>query len=601
MRIRQDVPVEETWNLQDLYSEPTLYDKDLGKLQLLTEELVAHKGYLTYSADGLYQMLQVQERLGKALERVAAYARLTFDSDMGNPQSKRLYEGLDNLLTSIGEKLSFIEPELLQMEPATFEAYLAEKPELKHFQWMMTKLFRQKAHILSTEEEEIMTRMGSLAGSFDKIFDDLTVNDIQYPTIEDDKGQPLVANEANYRKTLESQDRSLRQRYYDALLGTYSQYINTITSTLIGNTKYHVMAAKTRGYGSSLEKALSPGNIPTSVYDNLIATVGKSLQPLQDYLAFRQEVLGYETLHFYDLFVPLLEDHKASYTFEQAQAIVLEAVAPLGEDYQKTLKRAFDERWIDIYPNKGKATGAYAMGVYGVHPFSLLNFNGTLDDIFTLAHEMGHAMHSYYSDTHQPYVDASYSIFTAEVASTVNEYLLFHHLLSQAETPQEKVPLLSNHLDGIRSTLYRQTFFADFERTMHQMVEKDEPMVADRLCELYKGLYERYYGPLFTIDDSLTYEWARIPHFYRPFYVYQYATGISAAIALAKGVLENGEPAIIAYLDFLKSGGSKDPIDLLRHAGVDMSRPEPIKAAIADFQETLNQLRQAMVEMGKTK
>jgi len=597
MKLRSEVDVQATWNLTDLYKNHDEYLKDLEKVKAMAEELASHKGYLTYSAEGLYQLLSLNEELGILLEKVCAYARLNFDSDMGDPRNKDLYERLDYLLSNLGEKLSFIEPELLQMEESTFEQYLQEKPELNRYKWMMTKLFRQKDHVLSAAEEELLTRMGSIAGSFDKIYDDLTVNDFDYPTIKDDKGQDILANEANYRKALESEDRDFRARYYDALLGTYKSYINTVTSTLTGNTKYYVLAAKSRRYQSSLHQALAPNNIPIEVYDNLITTVRNNLKPLQDYLEFRKEVLGYNDLHFYDLFVPLIKGKSRSYTFEEARDIVLEAVKPLGEDYRKSMKRAFDERWIDIYPNKGKASGAYATGVYGVHPYSLLNFNGTLDDIFTLIHELGHAMHSYYSDSTQPYVDSSYSIFTAEVASTVNENLLFHYLLDRTEDPEEKIVLLSSHLDGIRSTLYRQAFFADFERMMHKMVEADEPMVPNVLCDKYKDLYAVYYGPGFTIDESLTYEWARIPHFYRPFYVYQYATGISAAISLAKGILNTGEPAVKAYLNFLRSGGSKDPIDLLRAAGVDMSKPQPIIDAVKDFQETLTALKATFKEI----
>lgn len=591
MKLRNEVDPKDTWDLSALYNNSKEFLADLEVIRGMADELAAQKGHWTKSADALYRLLSLNDRMGILAERVCSYARLNFDSDMGDPERKDLYERLDYLLNSIGEKLAFVEPELLQMEPETFREFIHEKPELDHYNWMMTKLFRQKAHVLSADQEELMTRMGSVAGSFDKIFDDLTVNDIVFPTIQDEEGKDLVANEANYRKALESKNRELRERYYKALLGTYENYINTITSTLAGNTKYHVLAAKSRKYPSSLHRALAPNNIPIEVYDNLITTLRQQLAPLQDYLKLRKDVLGCEDLHFYDLFVPLVQRKARSYTFAEAKDIVLAAVAPLGEEYQTNMRRAFDERWIDLYPNKGKATGAYATGVYGIHPYSLLNFTGTLDDLFTIIHELGHAMHSFYSDNNQPFVDAAYCIFTAEVASTVNENLLFHYMLDHSETSEERAELLSSHLDGIRSTLYRQSFFADFERTMHQLVEKDEPMIPQVLCAQYRALYALYYGPGFTIDDCLTFEWSRIPHFYRPFYVYQYATGISAAISLAKGILQDGPPSVKAYLNFLKSGGSKDPIDLLRGAGVDMSTPAPIIRAVQDFQETLDALK----------
>jgi oligoendopeptidase F len=596
MKLRSEVDPKDTWDLSELYTDSQRFLADLETIRGMADELAAGKGHLADSADSLFSLLSLNDRMGILAERVCAYARLNFDSDMGDPARKDLYERLDYLLSSIGEKLAFMEPELLKMELTDFQKFVEEKPELSLYGWMMTKLFRQKNHVLSAEQEELMTRMGSVAGSFDKIFDDLTVNDIVFPTIQDEDGKDLVANEANYRKALESKDRSLRERYYKALLGTYESYINTITSTLAGNTKYHVLAAKSRNYPSSLHRALAPNNIPIEVYDNLILTLRQQLKPLQDYLELRQKVLGYTDLHFYDLFVPLVQRKARSYTFSEAKDIVLAAVAPLGSEYQTNMRRAFDERWVDIYPNKGKATGAYATGVYGVHPYSLLNFTGTMDDLFTIIHELGHAMHSFYSDSSQPYVDASYCIFTAEVASTVNENLLFHYLLEHSETSEERAELLSQHLDGIRSTLYRQAFFADFERSMHQLVEKDEPMIPQVLCAQYRSLYELYYGDGFTVDECLTFEWSRIPHFYRPFYVYQYATGISAAISLAKGILQDGETAVGAYLNFLKSGGSKDPIDLLREAGVDMSTPLPILRAVQDFQETLDALKAELLD-----
>lgn len=597
MKTRGEIDPKDTWDLTDLYPDSEAYLADLAAIAKMADQLAGYKGQLASSAKTLVEALTLNDKMGVTVERAAAYARLGFDSDMGNPKSKDLYERLDYLFASLGEKLSFLEPELLEMDPKTFAAFKKEEPGLELYSWMMTKLFRQKEHVLSEREEELLTRMGTVAGSFDKIFDDLTVNDIVYPTIEGEDGKPLIANEANYRKALESGDRNLRERYYNALLGAYKQHINTITSTLAGNTRYHVLAAKSRGYVSSLEQALAPNNIPLSVYDNLISTLRQELTPLQDYLDFRRQILGYDKLHFYDLFVPLVKGKSREYTFEEAKDIVLEAVAPLGAEYQKTMSRAFSERWIDIYPNKGKGTGAYATGVYGKHPYCLLNFSGTLDDLSTIIHELGHAMHSFYSDTNQPFVNAAYCIFTAEVASTVNENLLFHYMLDKVKTPEEKADLLCGHLDGIRSTLYRQGFFADFERYAHQLVEADEPMVPQVLCEAYAKLYELYHGPDFVVDDALTYEWSRIPHFYRPFYVYQYATGISAAICLARGMLKEGEPKVKDYLNFLKSGGSNDPIELLKGAGVDLSTTAPIIAAVDDFRETLAELKKVMKDI----
>jgi oligoendopeptidase F len=588
------VDTRDTWNLTDLYPERQDCLASLDRIAQMTDELAGYKDRLTSSGQTLLEALELGDQMGILAERACAGARLTFDSDMGDPDAREMYARLEYLLSNMGEKLAYMEPELLRLPPAAFQAFQAETPGLSRYQWMMTKLFRQKEHVLSASEEELLNRMGVVGGNFDKIFDDLTVNDILFPTVDDPDGQPVVANEANYRKALESENRDFRRRFYDGLLGAYAQFANTITSILAGSVRYHTLAAKSRRYDSSLERAWAPDNIPVAVYDNLITTLRENLAPLREYLAFRQEALGYGELRFYDLFVPLVKGRRRDYTFAEARDIVMAAVAPLGKEYQATMSRAFSERWIDIYPNKGKATGAYATGVFDVHPYILLNFNGTQDDLFTLIHELGHAMHSHYSDTHQPFVDSSYCIFTAEVASTVNENLLFHYLLAQAQSREDRAYLLSSHLDSVRSTLYRQGFFADFERYMHRLAEADEPLVPQSLREAYRELYTLYYGPDFTVDDSLTYEWARIPHFYRPFYVYQYATGISAAICLARGILREGGERVTDYLRFLQSGGSGDPIDLLARAGVDLSTTAPIQAAVADFAETLAALKEAM-------
>lgn len=342
--------------------------------------------------------------------------------------------------------------------------------------------------------------------------------------------------------------------------------------------------------------ALSGNHVGEEVYDNLIATVREHTAPLQEYVALRKQVLGLDEVCFYDLFVPLVEGVDRRYTYEEAQELVLKATSVLGEDYTAVLKEAFDNRWIDVYPAKNKATGAYAIDAYGYHPYSLLNFTGTLNDVFTIAHELGHVMHSYYSNANQPYVYADYCIFTAEVASTVNEQLLFDHLYKNSTSEQEKALLLCNQLDNIRSTLYRQTLFADFENETHKMVEKGLPLLPDTLCQMYKGLYEIYHGQDFVIDDTLSYEWARIPHFYRAFYVYQYATGISAAVSIAKGILSGDEAAVRNYRTFLTKGGSDYPIELLKIAGVDMARPQPIIDTLNDFQTMLDELKPLLLK-----
>ena len=455
----------------------------------------------------------------------------------------------------------------------------------------MEGLFEKKEHIFNQQIEEILSKMGSLGNSFEKTYDDLTVNDICYPEITTPEGQTMEVNNNNYQIALIHPDAAFRAQFFEKLLGVYKQYINTITSIYYGSVKNDAFIAKSRKYQSARAMALSDNHIAEDVYDNLITTVRQNVAPLQDYVTLRKEVLGLPEIHFSDLFVPLVQEVDRTYTYEEAQQIVLDATAILGDDYTAVLKEAFENRWIDVYPAKNKATGAYAIHSYGYHPFSLLNFTGTLNDVFTIAHELGHVMHSYYSNKHQPFVYSDYCIFTAEVASTVNEQLLFAYLYKNSRSDAEKALLLCNQLDNIRSTLYRQTLFADFEHQTHQMVEKGQPLLPDILCSRYRDLYQIYHGEDFVIDDALTYEWARIPHFYRAFYVYQYATGISAAVSISKKILEGQPDAVKNYRHFLTCGGSDYPINLLKIAGVDMASPQPVEDTLQYFQQTLEQLK----------
>lgn len=592
LKKRSEIREEFTWNLKDLYENQNSWEKDLKEIENLSKKIASNRGNITKSAQNLIETLKMMDQLGIKLDRAGSYSRMAFDVDMGNSQSKNNYETIDNLFTRISDQLAFYEPELLTLEPETFQKYVAEKKELKTYEFMFEKLFKLKEHVLSMEEEILLSRMDSLGGSFRKIFDDITVNDMDFPEIEGDKGEKVIANEVNYRKMLTSYNRSLRESYFKGLLGTYGAHINSLASSTYGNVKYHAFLAKSRKYKSSREMALTQNHIPLDVYDTLINTVRSNVHILQKYLDLRKKTLKYKDLHFYDLFVPLTQNSQQTYTYENAQEILFDALKILGEDYINVLKTAFKDRWVDLYPNKGKASGAYANGVFGVHPYSLLNFTGTLEDIFTMAHELGHVMHSYHSNISQPFVDSQYVIFTAEVASTVNEYILYRYLLNKANTKEEKAYLLSLHLDSVRSTLYRQTFFADFEMQMHAMAENNVPLTPETLCETYKKLYQHYHGSDFVIDKELEYEWARIPHFYNSFYVYQYATGISAAIALAKNIINGEEKALPKYLGFLQKGGSDYPINILRDAGVDMTTSSPILAALEDFSETLELLKE---------
>lgn len=583
--------LKDTWDLTHMFESVQAWRDGMDEARTMADELAAMQGTITKNADTLYLALKRNDKLGEKLTALFVYAKMYFDQNMANGEAKDIYESADSIYTAIAEKLSFLEPELLELTPEIFADYAAQNEGLQLYGFMMEGLFEQKNHIFNQQIEEILSKMGALGNSFEKIYDDLTVNDIVYPIITTPEGEEIEVNNNNYQIALNHPDAAFRYEFFTKLLGVYGQHINTITSTYYGSVKNDVFVAKSRKYDSARAMALSGNHIPEEVYDNLIATVRKNAGPLQDYMTLRKEVLGLEEIHFSDLFVPIVPGVDRTYTYEEAKQIVLEATAVLGEDYTAVLKEAFDNRWIDVYPAKNKATGAYAIHSYGYHPFSLLNFTGTLNDVFTIAHELGHVMHSYYSNQNQPYVYSDYCIFTAEVASTVNEQLLFDYLYKNSQSDEEKALLLCNQLDNIRSTMYRQTLFADFEHMTHKMVEQGMPLLPDVLCKEYRNLYEIYHGDDFVIDDVLTYEWARIPHFYRAFYVYQYATGISAAVSISKKILNGEAGAVANYRKFLTCGGSDYPINLLKIAGVDMAAPQPVEDTLNYFQEVLDELK----------
>ncbi len=582
---------KDTWDLTHMFQDAAHWRSQLEEAKSLAKILASMQGTITADGQQLYTALQLNDTLGETLTALFVYAKMYFDQNMSNSEAKDLYETADSAYTAIAEQLSFLEPELLEITPEQFQQYVQQQPALKLYQFLMEGLFEKKEHIFNQQIEEILSKMGSLGNSFEKTYDDLTVNDICYPEITTPEGQTMEVNNNNYQIALIHPDAAFRAQFFDKLLGVYKQYINTITSIYYGSVKNDAFIAKSRKYPSARAMALSDNHIAEDVYDNLITTVRQNVAPLQDYVTLRKEVLGLPEIHFSDLFVPLVQEVDRTYTYEEAQQIVLEATAILGDDYTAVLKEAFENRWIDVYPAKNKATGAYAIHSYGYHPFSLLNFTGTLNDVFTIAHELGHVMHSYYSNKHQPFVYSDYCIFTAEVASTVNEQLLFAYLYKNSRSDAEKALLLCNQLDNIRSTLYRQTLFADFEHQTHQMVEQGQPLLPDILCSRYRDLYQIYHGEDFVIDDALTYEWARIPHFYRAFYVYQYATGISAAVSISKKILEGQPDAVKNYRHFLTCGGSDYPINLLKIAGVDMASPQPVEDTLQYFQQTLEQLK----------
>lgn len=579
------------WSLREMFPADEDWNREMEQASEVAKALAGRKGHLAENAEALAETARLYLELEEKLYRLMVFANSNFDQNMADPAAKKLYETAQNQSTAIGEALSFMAPELMQYSMEDFNRYCEGKPELKEFAHFAEDFFARKEHILSDEMETLLVRMNDMGESFSKVFEDLTVNDMEFPMIQTLEGESIRANEANYAVALENPDPAFRRDYYKGLLGTYQKHINTLTSIHYGSVKNDCFTAKSRKYASARAAALFANHIPETVYDNLLETVRANVEPLHEYVAFRKERLGLDTLYFSDLFVPLIQESARKYTYEEAQKLVLDAVSVLGEDYTALIQKAFDERWIDVYPREAKRTGAYSTGAYKCKPYVLLNFTGTLDDVFTLAHELGHSLHTWFSNENQPLLYSGYSIFCAEVASTLNEQLLSRWLFEHSTSKEEKALLLCKRLDDIRSTFYRQTMFADFEYQTHKLVEAGEPLVPETLCGIHRKLNEDYYGPELTVDDYLSCEWARIPHFYSAFYVYQYATGIAASTAIAHRIFTEGAPAVADYRKFLTTGGSGHPIDLLKIAGVDMASPKPVLDTIETFRTTLQELK----------
>lgn len=579
------------WSLREMFPADEDWNREMEQASEVAKALAGRKGHLAENAEALAETARLYLELEEKLYRLMVFANSNFDQNMADPAAKKLYETAQNQSTAIGEALSFMAPELMRYSMEDFHRYCEEKPELKEFAHFAEDFFARKEHILSDEMETLLVRMNDMGESFSKVFEDLTVNDMEFPMIQTLEGESIRANEANYAMALENPDPAFRRDYYKGLLGTYQKHINTLTSIHYGSVKNDCFTAKSRKYASARAAALFANHIPETVYDNLLETVRANVEPLHEYVAFRKECLGLDTLYFSDLFVPLVQESARKYTYEEAQKLVLDAVSVLGEDYTALIQKAFDERWIDVYPREAKRTGAYSTGAYKCKPYVLLNFTGTLDDVFTLAHELGHSLHTWFSNENQPLLYSGYSIFCAEVASTLNEQLLSRWLFEHSTSKEEKALLLCKRLDDIRSTFYRQTMFADFEYQTHKLVEAGEPLVPETLCGIHRKLNEDYYGPELTVDDYLSCEWARIPHFYSAFYVYQYATGIAASTAIAHRIFTEGAPAVADYRKFLTTGGSGHPIDLLKIAGVDMASPKPVLDTIETFRTTLQELK----------
>lgn len=589
---RSEVDVELTWKIEDIFASESEWEKALLEAKSLADELAGYAGKVAESAETLYKVLEIYEKDSLIMHKVYGYAFKSRDVDTTSTSAQTLYSKSMSAGVEISEKLAFLEPEIIAVDDAALEKFYAEKPELDKYKIYITEIRRGREHSLSPELEKLLAGTNELADLPYEGFATLGNADLKFPEITNEKGEKIQITNGRFVPLEESKDRRVRKEVFEKYYETFGSFKNTWAVLYAGQVKQLMFYARARKYSSTLEAAVDGNNVSSEVYKNLVEAVNDNLDKMHRYVKLRKKLLEVDELHMYDVYVPIVKDYDAKYTIEEAKELVLKAVEPLGTNYVNLIKRAFAERWIDVVENEGKRNGAYSSGIYGVHPFVLLNFNGTLDNVFTLAHEMGHAMHSYFSNEAQNFLDSRYRIFVAEVASTTNEVLLMEYMLKNAKDDKERAYLLNHYMDSFKGTVFRQTMFAEFEKTSNEMAEAGEPLTHENLTELYLNLNKKYYGEAMISDDLIGYEWMRIPHFYYNFYVYQYATGFSAAVAIANRVLKEGETAVNDYMKFLQSGCTKDPVSLLRIAGVDMATKEPINSALQVFERVIEEMEE---------
>lgn len=590
LKTRDQIDSKYKWNIEAMIPDESVIS---GELETIKKEAEAYgedfAGRLTESADTLLAAFQKRDDIWRRLEKIYVYARMRRDENNAETKYQAMADQCNSVIAAVSASMAFFTPELLSASEETILAYIDAAPGLEIYRFAICDTMRQKAHILTQAEENILAQMSEITGATNDIFTMLNNADIKFGTIIDEDGDETEVTHGNFIKFMESHDRDVRKNAYNAVYDAYKELINTIASAYNYNTKTDVVSARIRKYESARAAALSGDNIPAEVYDNLVAEVHKNLPAMHRYVELRKKLLGVDKLYMYDMYVPLIKLPETSVSFEEGLDIMRNALQPLGEEYLTKMNKGIEEGWIDVYENKGKTSGAYSFGCYDSYPYILLNYTDTLKDVFTIIHEMGHSMHSRYTRDEQPYIYGSHSIFTAEVASTVNESLLMQHLLRTEDEKEMRKYLLNMHLEEFRTTLFRQTMFAEFEDITHKTIESGETLTAEWMCQQYEDLNAQYYGSAVEKDDVIRYEWARIPHFYNAFYVYKYATGYSAATAISKKILTEGKPAAQDYIRFLKTGESDYPIELLKIAGVDMSSPLPVQQAMETFNQLLDE------------
>lgn len=587
---RKDIDVKDTWNLESIYANNELWEEDYAALEKDAAEFAKLKGAIEADVSKIPAVLDAYYGLHRRLSKLSVYARMRFDQDTTDSTYQTMSAKIGSLGVKIGAASAFVEPEILSYSKEQLEAAEKENERTAYYGRKIEEMLRGQEHTLDAEKEELLAAAGDMAEAPDDIFSVLMNADMKYPDFVLEDGTHLPLTNSTYISYMESPDRAVREGAFKTLYGQIASLKNTFAAIYRGNLKQAKFYAQSRKYSSARAMYLADSNVPESVYDNLLSAVHEALPMMYRYVAVRKKVLGVDKLHMYDVYTPIVAAQNQTYEFEQAKQMVLEALKPMGEDYLSHAREGLENRWIDIYPNKGKKGGAYSWGCYDSQPFILLNYTKNLDSVFTLIHEMGHSIHSYYSRTAQDYAYSEYKIFVAEVASTCNECLLMHDLLEKTTDKEQRKYLLNHYLDSFKGTLFRQTMFAEFEKTAHDYCAQGKPLTAEALSQMYLELNQKYFGPDMEKDEEIAYEWMRIPHFYTPFYVYQYATGYSAAVALSAKILKEGKPAVDAYMSFLKGGESKDPIDLLKMAGVDMTTEKPVADALALFGELVTEL-----------
>lgn len=590
---RSDIPEKDKWAIEDMYATDEAWEQDLARAKEMPEKIASYKGLLSTDSAKLLEYLRADDDMTVLLESLINYAQRRNDEDTRDAKYQDMVSRLEMLFVDISGAAAFVTPEILSIDDDTMERFFREQPEMELYRLCIDRVRRKRAHILSEAEERIMALTGEMTGSPDNIFSMFNDADLKFPYATDKDGNKHQVTHGSYIPLMHSNDRELRKSAFESLYGVYENFRNTSAAVLASQVKCLTFRARARKYDSTLQAALDGNEVPVEVYKQLIEAVHENMHYMYKYVKLRKKLLGVDELHAYDLYAPIVSDIEVKIPFDQAKQEVYDSLAPMGEDYRAIFSQGITDRWIDVYENEGKRSGAYSAGAR-VHPYVLLNHKDTLDSEFTLAHEMGHAIHSYLSNKNQPVVYADYVIFVAEVASTCNESLLMQHLLRITTDKKRRAYLINYFLEQFRTTLYRQTMFAEFELMINEKAENGESLTADVLCELYRQLNILYYGEDIVIDHELDMEWARIPHFYYNYYVYQYATGFSAAIALSQRILKEGAPAVKDYIGFLSGGCSKDPISLLKGAGVDMTSTKPVTDALKLFGELIDEMEELM-------